>query len=123
MNTNKNIVSGSATEPKTSSTNDAVNPMVEGYRSPSVNTLQHIYKLSVTEDKPIMFDYWTSSLDKTSIIGVKKDTNEKLLVKSDEEYTSPISRIFKVTNEYIIVTENSIYVVDVDIPRRLIEDI
>jgi len=126
MNTNKNIISGSSvptTEPKTSSTKDASNPVVEGYRSPSVNTLQHIYKLAVTEDKPIMFDYWTSSLDKTSIIGVKKDTNEKLLVKSDEEYTSPISRIFKVTNEYIIVTENSIYVVDVDIPRRLIEDI
>ena len=43
---------------------------------------------------------------------------EKLLVKSEEEYTSPISKIYKVETEYIIITENSIYVVSADIPTK-----
>ena len=37
------------------------------------------------------------------------DKGEKLLVKSDEEYTSTVAKIFKVGDEYIIMTENSIY--------------
>jgi glycosyltransferase involved in cell wall biosynthesis len=84
-------------------------------------TLQHAAKLSIVEDKPIMLDYWTNSLDKTVLIGVKDNNDkEKLLVKSEEEYTSPISKIFKVGKEYIIMTENSIYIVDVSIPTKRI---
>jgi len=71
------------------------------------------------EDKPIMMDYWTNSLDKSVLIGVKEN-QEKLLVKSEEEYTSPISKIYKVGTDYIIVTENSIYLVDVNIPTKRI---
>ena len=91
-----------------------------GYRLPDNITLQHATKLSIIDDKPIMLDYWTNSLDKTVLIGVKKDTQEKLLVKSEDEYTSPIGKIYKVGSEYIIVTENSIYLVDVNIPTKLI---
>jgi hypothetical protein len=90
-----------------------------GYRLPEANTLLHASKLSIVEDKPILLDYWTSSLEKTALIGVKED-NEKLLVKSEEEYTSPVSKIFKVGKEYIIMTENSIYIVDVAIPTKRI---
>uniref|UniRef100_A0A6C0JJM0 Uncharacterized protein n=1 Tax=viral metagenome TaxID=1070528 RepID=A0A6C0JJM0_9ZZZZ len=90
-----------------------------GYRLPENNTLQHAAKLSIVEDKPIMMDYWTNSLDKTVLIGVKEN-KEKLLVKSEEEYTSPVSKIYKVGKEYIIVTENSIYLVDVEIPTKKI---
>jgi len=90
-----------------------------GYRLPENNTLQHAVKLSIVEDKPIMMDYWTNSLDKTVLIGVK-DNQEKLLVKSEEEYTSPVSKIYKVGKEYIIITENSIYLVDVEIPTKRI---
>jgi hypothetical protein len=67
-----------------------------------------------------MLDYWTSSIDKTALIGLKDGSGEKLLVKSEEEYTSPIVKIYKVSNEYIIVTENSIYLVDVNIPSKRI---
>ena len=92
-----------------------------GYRLPENTTLQHAAKLAIVEDKPIMLDYWTNSLDKTVLIGVKNNNDkEKLLVKSEEEYTSPISKIFKVGKEYIIMTENSIYIVDVDIPTKRI---
>jgi hypothetical protein len=89
------------------------------YRLPSNVTIQHALKMAIVEDKPIMMDYWTGSLDKTIIIGVKTD-NEKLLVKGEEEYTSPIATIFKVETEYIVITENSIYLVDVQIPTRRI---
>jgi hypothetical protein len=90
-----------------------------GYRLPENNTLQHAAKLAIVEDKPIMMDYWTNSLDKSVLIGVK-DNQEKLLVKSEEEYTSPVSKIYKVGKEYIVITENSIYIVDVDIPTKRI---
>ena len=89
------------------------------YRLPSQLCMQHVFKLAVVEDKPIMLDYWTSSLDKTVIIGVREN-NEKLLVKSADEYTSPIAKIFKVDTEYIIVTANSVYVVAADISTRRI---
>jgi hypothetical protein len=90
-----------------------------GYRLPENNTLQHAAKLAIVEDKPIMMDYWTNSIDKIALIGVKEN-QEKLLVKSEEEYTSPVSKIYKVGKEYIIITENSIYIVDVEIPTKRI---
>ena len=89
------------------------------YRLPSDTTLQHAAKLGIVEDKPILLDYWTLSLDKKVLIGVK-DNKEKLLVKSEEEYTSPIAKIFKTAQEYIIMTENSIYIVDSAIPSKRI---
>jgi hypothetical protein len=89
------------------------------YRLPSQLCMQHVFKLAIVEDKPIMMDYWTSSLDKSVIIGVREN-NEKLLVKSADEYTSPIAKIFKVETEYIIVTENSIYMVSADISNKRI---
>ena len=90
-----------------------------GYRLPDITTLQHAAKLSIVEDKPIMLDYWTFSLDKTVLIGVKENS-EKLLVKNEEEYTSPVSKIYKVSSEYIIITENSIYIVSSKIQSRKI---
>ena len=87
------------------------------YRLPHGTTLQHASKLAIVEDKPIMFDYWTGSLDKEVLIGVR-ESGEKLLVKSEDEYTSPISKIYKVETEYIIITENSIYLVSADIATK-----
>ena len=89
------------------------------YRLPHGTTLQHCAKLGIVEDKPVMFDYWTSSVDKKIIIGVRAN-EEKLLVKSEDEYTSPIIKIYKVETEYIIITENSIYVVSSEIATKRI---
>lgn len=86
----------------------------QSYRLPTNTCLQHAWKLAMVEDKEIKSDYWTASLDKQVIIGVKTN-QEKLLVKSEDEYTSPISKIYKVETEYIIITENSIYLVSADI--------
>ena len=89
------------------------------YRLPSDVTLQHASKLAIVEDKPIMLDYWTASVDKKALVGVR-ESGEKLLVKSAEEYTSPIAKFYKSGTEYIIITENSIYLVSSDIPTRKI---
>jgi hypothetical protein len=89
------------------------------YALPSNTTLQHCSKLAIIDDRPIMLDYWADSCDKNVLIGVRED-GEKLLVKNEEEYTSPISKIYKVETEYIILTENSIYVVSNEIPTKRI---
>jgi hypothetical protein len=88
-------------------------------RTPTYACFQHATKVAILEDKPIVLDYWTSSLEKTCLIGVRSN-NEKLLVKSEDEYTSPIAKIFKVDTEYIIVTANSVYIVSADISTRRI---
>lgn len=105
-----------------SSTPNGVNagqPKDASYRLPSNVCISHAMKLAIVEDKPIMMDYWTASLDKSVIIGVN-DNKDKLLVKSEDEYTSTIAKIYKVETEYIIMTENSIYIVSNDIPTKRI---
>ena len=89
--------------------------MSETLLLPSQKALNHAFKIAVSEDRPIMCDYYADSLEKKCMIGVREDDNEKLLVKSEDEYTSPISKIFKVENEFIILTENSLYIVSKDI--------
>jgi hypothetical protein len=101
---------------KTDVNNALVSP---NYRLPSDQTLKHASKLALVDDKPIMLDYWTPSLDKKALIGAR-DNNEKLLVKSEDEYTSTIQKFYKSGTEYIIITENSIYIVSSDIPTRKI---
>ena len=95
----------------------------EPFPCPCEKTMRHAFELAVKQDRPIVMDYWTQSRAKTVMIGVKDipgEQPEKMLVKSEEEYTSPIAKIFKVETEYIIMTENSLYIVDVNIPTRRI---
>ena len=89
------------------------------YKLPSDVTLKHAAKLSVVDDKPIMLDYWTASLDKKALIGAREN-GEKMLVKSEDEYTSTIAKFYKCGTEYIVITENSIYIVSNEIPTRKI---
>jgi hypothetical protein len=110
----------SATTTSASSSSASTTPTTaSNYRLPSDATLQHVSKLAIVEDKPIMLDYWTQSLEKKVLVGVR-ESGEKLLVKSAEEYTSAISKFYKSVGEYIVVTENSIYIVSSDIPSRRI---
>jgi hypothetical protein len=89
------------------------------YTIPTALSLQHAVKISIVKDKPIMLDYWLASIEKKVIIGIK-ETKEKLLVKSEDEYTSPIEKIFKVAEEYLIETENSMYIVSSGIASKRI---
>lgn len=92
---------------------------VNNYKLPCNATMEHATKLAIVEDKPIMMDYWTNSLDKKALIGVREN-QEKLLVKSEDEYTSPISKIYKIEEEFLVVTENSIYIISASIPTKRI---
>jgi hypothetical protein len=44
-----------------------------------------------------------------------------MLVKSNDEFTSLIQKVYKVTEDYIIITENSIYIVSGKIQKRRIQ--
>ena len=92
----------------------------ESVRMPENTTMQNAIKLAISEDKPILLDYWTDSINKTALVGVR-ETKEKLLVKSQDEYTSPIQKIYKVGSDFIIMTENSIYLVCASIVTKKIQ--
>jgi hypothetical protein len=90
---------------------------------PSSQVMQYALKLAISKDKPILLDYWIDSLESKAILGQKNnDTKDKLLVKSAEEFTSTIENIYspKNTNELIVITENSIYIVSNKIQKRVV---
>jgi hypothetical protein len=119
MSTSQSTIPNQSAPQATSSVLQVAAPQKSSYRLPDQTTLENVTKFAISEDKPIMLDYWTSSIEKKALIGVREN-NEKLLVKSDEEYTSPIQKIFKAGNDFIIMTENSIYIVDNKIPTKRI---
>tara|TARA_A100001015_G_C14490318_1_gene518970 strand:- start:40 stop:267 length:228 start_codon:yes stop_codon:yes gene_type:complete len=54
-------------------------------------TLEHCSKISILDDKPIMLDYWNDSIEGKALIGVRQnEEQEKILIKNEDEYTSPI---------------------------------
>ena len=88
---------------------------------PSASVLVQAAKIALEQDRPIYLDYWPGSLAKTIVIGIQ-DENSKCLIKSDSEYTSEITKIFRVKDEavFIVLTENSLYIVSSDIPVKKI---
>lgn len=114
--TSQKVSASNTNNPPAAPTNPNSN---ENYTLPADFTLKQAVKLSIVEDKPIMMDYWTASIEKKALIGAK-DNGEKLLVKSEDEYTSSIAKIYKSASEYIIMTENSLYIVSNSIPTRKI---
>jgi len=83
---------------------------------PSATVLLRAAQVSIDEDKPIYFDYYRDSVEKKCCIGVQGQT--KYLVKSNDEYTSTIQSVFKCETCFIVMTENSLYVVDAAIPIK-----
>jgi hypothetical protein len=83
---------------------------------PSAAVLLRAAQVSIDEDKPIYFDYYRDSVEKKCCIGVQGAT--KYLVKSNDEYTSTIQTVFKCETCFIVMTENSLYVVDATIPIK-----
>jgi hypothetical protein len=87
---------------------------------PSPTVMAQAAKIAVEQDRPIYLDYYNDSLEKKCCIGVQGNT--KFLVKSDTEYTSPIESIMRIKEEktYLVVTENSLYIVSADVPVKRI---
>lgn len=81
---------------------------------PDKTALHNSFRLSEAHDKPIHCNYWTDSQNNKVFIG-KTEENEKILYVDEEEYTSPIEKLYKIENTYIIITGNSIYLVSTNI--------
>ena len=92
--------------------------------APSPLVLVHAAKLAMSQDKPIQLDYYTDSTIKKTFIGEDGETKEKMLVKSNDEFTSLIQKVYKVSDkgqeDFIIMTENSIYLVSGKVEKRKI---
>jgi len=102
----------SSVPPATVSTNDKV---------PSPATLVSAAKLAIAKDMPIQLDYFVESAENKAFLGEDAQTGEKMLVKNSEEYTSHIQKIYKAGDDFIIMTENSIYLVSGKIQKRKIQ--
>jgi hypothetical protein len=85
---------------------------------PGVNTLQHAARLAMKEDKPILLDYYMDTHLNKAFMGEDQETKEKMLVKGTDEFTSLIQKVYKVQEDYIVMTENSIYVVSGKVQKR-----
>tara|TARA_B100000242_G_C42967882_1_gene449043 strand:- start:515 stop:799 length:285 start_codon:yes stop_codon:yes gene_type:complete len=76
---------------------------------PSDKTLQQAVKLSIKTAKPICFYFYVDSLK--GKVCISSDGEDKIIYKNDDEHTSPIMNTFKCNTEFLVVTENTIYVV------------
>jgi hypothetical protein len=85
---------------------------------PPPGVLLRAAKIALDDDRPILLDYWQDSREKKCCIGVKGDM--KYLVKSETEYTSTIQNLFKLDGCYIVLTENSLYIISTETPIRKI---
>ena len=88
---------------------------------PSAQILMQAAKLAIQQDKPIQLDYYVDTFNNKAFMGEDQDTKEKMLVKSNDEFTSLIQKVYKVAEDYIIITENSIYIVSAKIQKRRIQ--
>ena len=90
---------------------------------PSATVMVQAAKTALEHDRPIYLDYYVDSMEKKCCIGVQG--NSKFLIKSDTEYTSPIETIMRIKEEktYLVMTENSLYIVSADIPvKKIVSD-
>ena len=79
---------------------------------PSNDTLNQAAKLSIKVSKPICFYFYIDSCKGAAQI-VTAD-GDKIIYKNSEEHTSPIRHTYKVGSEYLIVTDNTIYIISCD---------
>ena len=85
---------------------------------PNPTCLVQAARLAIQQDKPIQLDYYTATAMKTAFIGEDPETKDKVLVKSKEEFTSHIQKLYKVGEDYLVLTENSIYIVSGAVQKR-----
>jgi hypothetical protein len=88
--------------------------------TPSDKTLLHAARIAIEQDKPIMLDYYLDTKEGRAFLGEDAVTKDKMLVRSEEEYTSLIQKIFKVKDDFIVITENSLYIVSGSIKKKSI---
>jgi len=91
-----------------------VTPAIE----PSSQTLVQAAKLAIEQDRAIMLDYYRQTAGGSAFLGEDPETKERVLVKTKDEFTSLIKKLYKVGDDFIILTENSLYIVSGKIQKR-----
>jgi hypothetical protein len=102
-------------------TTQIVSTVVPAAPAPSPAVLVQAAKLAMAQDKPILLDYFMDSATDKAFVGEDAETKEQMLVKSSDEFTSLIQKMYKVGNDYIIMTENSIYITSGLMKKRKIQ--
>lgn len=98
--------------PSTASATTSITPLSAAELIvPNDKTLKHAARIAIEHDKPIMLDYYTDTRLEKAFLGEDAVSKEKMLVRSEAEYTSLIQKIFKVAEDFIVITENSIYII------------
>tara|TARA_Y100000389_G_C17204350_1_gene385260 strand:- start:171 stop:470 length:300 start_codon:yes stop_codon:yes gene_type:complete len=75
---------------------------------PDAKTLVQAFKLSIKISKPVCSYFYIDSC--RGAVSIVSSDGDKIVYKNSEEYTSPIQNTYKVGSEYLMVTENTIYV-------------
>jgi hypothetical protein len=88
---------------------------------PNTSVLLQAAKLAMAQDKPIQLDYYADTVTGKAFMGEDSESKEKMLVKSGDEFTSLIQKVYKVGEDYIVMTENSIYIVSGKVQKRRIQ--
>ena len=83
---------------------------------PSEKTLLQATKLALKTKKPVCFYFYIDSLK--GKITIVSDGEDRVIFKNEDEHTSPILNTYKSENCYIIVTENTIYIVSAETQVR-----
>lgn len=111
----------SASAPSTTSALTAAASSASVPSLPSAQTLLQAAKVAMDQDKPVLLDYYADSCVGKAFLGVDENTEEKMLVKSSDEYTSLVQKVYKVGEDFLVLTENSIYVVSGKLSKRKIQ--
>jgi hypothetical protein len=85
---------------------------------PSATILLQCAKLAIEQDRAIMLDYYRETANGQAFLGEDPETKERVLVKSKEEFTSLVKKLYKVGEDFIVSTENSLYIVSGKISKR-----
>ena len=81
---------------------------------PSDKTLSQAFKLALKIGKQIDPYFYLDSC--RALVKIVTYEGDKILYKSNEEHTSPIKNTYKVDNDYLVVTENTIYILSSNTP-------
>jgi hypothetical protein len=87
---------------------------------PNPAILLQAAKLALLQDKPILLDYFVDTFSGKAFMGEDSETKEKMLFKSNDEFTSLIQKVYKVGDDYIVMTENSIYIISANVQKKKI---
>ncbi len=89
--------------------------------TPCPAVLVQAAKFAMEHDRAILLDYFTDSFTGKAFIGEDGETKEKILIKvGGDEFTSLISKLYKVGADIVVLTENSIYVVSGKIGKKML---